>query len=241
MASVRTQYKEEYAPRTTPKAALRALVEALADFKPGLPTTSRRIKAKAVSPGKTTDREGPESWKATDPHSLADLQHVSVELLLVNSEHRRCEIHVEFRSGYTLLNVSDYDTAWGKGVFEDMRTLLRSLGISSRGFGDPLRKAYGLLDIFQNVLLAFSAAAFAAWLAGRGASYLYASLALLVAGAMPALTHSFRFFSAPRRALIFQETPGKGRNFPWAETTAVIAFVTGVLQLAKALVTLLWP
>ena len=238
---VRTQYKEEYSPRTTPKAALRALVEALADFKPGLPTTSRKIKARAVSPGKTTDREGPESWKATDPHSFADLQHVTVELLLAHSEHRRCEIHIEFRSGYTLLTVSDYETAWGKGVFEDMRPLLRSLGISSRGFNEFLRKAYGLLDIFQNVLLTFSAAAFAVWITGRGATYLYAALALFVAGAMPALTHSFRFFSAPRRAPIFQETLAKGRNFPWAETTAVIAFVTGALQLAKALIALLWP
>lgn len=240
MVSVRTQYKEEYAPRTTPKAALRALVEALAEFKPGLPTSSRKIKARAVSPGKTTDREGPESWKATDPHSLADLQHVSVELLMAQSEHRRCEVHVEFRSGHTVLNVSDYDTGWGKGVFEDMRTLLGSFGISSRGFNDLLRKAYTVLDIFQNVLLAFSATAFAVWLGGRGATYLYASLALFVAGAMPAISHSFRLFSPSRKALIFQETVARTRNFPWAEATAVLAFVAGVLQLAKALIALLW-
>ena len=63
MVSVRTQYREEYAPRTTSKAALKALVKALADFKPGLPTTSRKIKARAISAGKTTDLEGPESWK----------------------------------------------------------------------------------------------------------------------------------------------------------------------------------
>jgi len=240
MVSVRTQYREEYAPRTTSKAALKALVKALADFKPGLPTTSRKIKARAISAGKTTDLEGPESWKVTDPHSLADLQQVRVEIQLVHSEHRRCEVHVEFRSSHTLLSVWDQDTGWGKGVFEDMRTLLRELGVSSRGFNEILRKAYGLLDIFQNVLLAFSVAIFAVWLGGRGASYLYASLALFVAGVMPALTQSFRFLSPPRKALIFQEAVAKGRNFPWAEATAVLAFVTGVLQLAKAVIALAW-
>jgi hypothetical protein len=96
--------------------------------------------------------------------------------MLVGSERRRCEVHVEFRGGHTLLGVSDLDTGWGKGVFEDMRTLLGNLGISSRGFNEILRRAYGLLDIFQNVLLAFSVAAFAVWLARRGTTYLYASL-----------------------------------------------------------------
>ena len=240
MANVRTQYREEYAPRTTPKAALRALVEALADFKPGLPTSSRKIRARAIGAGKTTDLEGPESWKVTDPHSLADLQQVRVELLLTRSEHRRCEIHVEFRGGHTLLSVADFDTGWGKGVFEDMRTLLGSLGVSSKGFNEFLRKAYHLLDIFQNVLLVFSAAVFAVWLSGRGATYLYASLALFVAGVMPAMTQSFRYFSPPRKALIFQETVAKSRNFPWAEATAVLAFVTGVIQLAHALIAIVW-
>jgi hypothetical protein len=215
-------------------------VEALADFKPGLPTSSRKIRARAISAGKTTDLEGPESWKVTDPHSLADLQQVRVELLLTRSEHRRCEIHVEFRGGHTLLSVADFDTGWGKGVFEDMRTLLGSLGVSSKGFNEFLRKAYHLLDIFQNVLLVFSAAVFAVWLSGRGATYLYASLALFVAGVMPAMTQSFRYFSPPRKALIFQETVAKSRNFPWAEATAVLAFVTGVIQLAHALIAIVW-
>jgi hypothetical protein len=40
--------------------------------------------------------------------------------------------------------------------------------------------------------------------------------------------------------LIFQEAVAKGRNFPWTEATAVLAFVTGVLQLAKAVIALLW-
>jgi len=240
MVRLRNQYREEYAPRTTSKAALKALVKALADFKPGLPTTSRRIRARAVGAGKTTDLEGPESWKVTDPHSLADLQQVRVEILLAQSEHRRCDVLVEFRSGHTLLSVSDHDTGWGKGVFEDMRSLLRNLGISSRGFNEILRKAYGLLDIFQNVLLAFSVAVFAVWLGGRGLTYLYASLALFIAGVMSPITQAFRFFSPPRKALIFQEVITKSRSFPWKEATAVLAFITGVLQLAKALVALAW-
>jgi hypothetical protein len=51
MTNVRTQYREAYAPRTISKALLRALVEALVDFKPGLPTSSRKIRAKAISAG----------------------------------------------------------------------------------------------------------------------------------------------------------------------------------------------
>ena len=235
MTNVRTQYRETYAPRTISKALLKALVKALVDFKPGLPTTSRKIRARAISAGKTTDLEGPESWKVTDPHSLADLEHVRVELLLTSAEHRRCELHVEFRSGHISLGVSD-ETGWGKSVFEDALNLLSSLGISSKGLNERLRRAYGLLDIFQNVLLVLSVAVFAVWLTGKGISYLYAGLALFIAGFIPAMTRSFHFFSPPKRAPIIQETVAKSRNFPWAEATAVLSFLAGVLQLAKALV-----
>ena len=236
MTNVRTQYREAYAPRTISKALLKALVEALVDFKPGLPTTSRKIKARAISAGKITDLEGPESWKVTDPHSLAELEHVRVELLLTSAEHRRCELHVEFRSGQISLSVSDIETGWGKGVFEGTLNLLSSLGISSKGLNERLRRAYDLLDIFQNVLLVLSAAVFAVWLTGKGISYLYACLALFIAGVMPAMIHSFRFFSPRKKAPIIQEAVAKSRNFPWAEATAVLSFLAGVLQLAKALV-----
>src|SRR5437773_2489627 len=138
MPNVRTQCREAYTPRTLSKAILKALVEALVDFKPGLPT------------------------------------------------------------------------------------------------------AYGRVDSFQNVLLALAVAGFAVWLTGRRTIYLYASLALFVAGVMPALTRSYHFFSPPRKTPIFQETVAKARNFPWAEATAVLAFFTGLLQLATALVAILW-
>lgn len=240
MTNVPTQYLEAYTPRTISKAIVKALVVALVDFKPGLPTTSREIKARAIGAGKSTELEGPESWKVTDPHSLAELENVRVELVLASTENRKCELHVEFRSGQTLLSVSDIETGWGKGVFEDTRILLSDLGISSNGLNERLRKAYGLLDIFQNVLLAVSVVVFAIWLTGRGTTYLFASLALFVAGVMPALTRSYYYFSPPRNTPIFQETVAKGRNFPWAEATAVLAFLTGVLQLAKAFVAFVW-
>ncbi|TMH85023.1 MAG: hypothetical protein E6H44_14045 [Betaproteobacteria bacterium] len=163
-----------------------------------------------------------------------------MELLLASTDHRKCELHVEFRSGQILLSVSDIETSWGKSVFEETRVLLSELGISSSGFNERLRKAYGLLDIFQNVLLALAVAVFAVWLTGRRTIYLYASLALFVAGVMPALTRSYHFFSPPRKTPIFQETVAKARNFPWAEATAVLAFFTGLLQLARALVAILW-
>ncbi len=240
MASVRTQYREAYAPRTISKGLLRALVEALAEFKPGLPTTSRKIKARAVSAGKITELEGPESWRVTDPHSSTELEQVRVELLLTSTEHRKCELHVEFRSGQILVSVSDNETGWGKSVFEDTRNLLSNLAISSGGFNERLRRAYGLLDIFQNVLLMMAVGVFAVWLTGQRTTYLYASLALFVAGVMPAVVRSFNFFSPPRKPPIFQETVTRSRNFPWVEATAVLSFLTGVLQMARELVAFVW-
>ncbi len=90
MPNVRTQCREAYTPRAISKGILKALVEALVDFKPGLPTTSRKIKARAISAGKSTELEGPECWKVTDPHSLAELENVRVELLLASTDHRKC-------------------------------------------------------------------------------------------------------------------------------------------------------
>lgn len=239
MAQVRKQYKEAYAPRTISKALLRALVEALADFKPGLPTSSRKLKVKAIGAGRTSELEGPESWKVIDPHALAELEQVRVELVLGAGEQRNCEVHLEFRSGYIALSVADAGTGWGKSVFEDTRTLLRKLRISPTGVNEQLRRFYGLLEIFQNVLLALSAAIFALWLVRAEAAHLFASLALLVAGIMPALTRAFHFLRPPRTPPIFQETVTRAGNFPWTESTAVLAFATGVLQLIRALVEVL--
>ncbi|MGH8620516.1 MAG: hypothetical protein ACRET3_00105, partial [Burkholderiales bacterium] len=143
-------------------------------------------------------------------------------------------------SGHILLNVSDIDTGWGRSVFEDSRNLLGHLGISPKGFNEKLRKAYGLLDIFQNVLLMLAAAIFAAWLTGVGTHLLYASLALLIAGVMPAMTRSYHYFLPPKRAQIIQETVAKSREFPWTEAAAVLSFLTGALQLTQQLIAMVW-
>src|SRR3989449_9245589 len=108
----------------------------------------------------------------------------------------KCELHVEFRSGQILLSVSDIETSWGKSVFEDTRVLLSELGISSKGFNERLRKAYGLLDIFQNVLLALAVAAFSVWPTRLKTISIYSSPASLVFGVMPALTRAYPFMSA---------------------------------------------
>ena len=240
MSSARTQYREVFPHRAISRALFKALVEALAEFKTGLPTKSRRIRSRAVSAGKTTELEGPESWKVIDPHSLPELDHVRVDLLLTSAERHSCELTVEFRSGHIALSVSDVETGWGKSVFEDTRNLLGSLGITPKGFNEILRRAYGLLDIFQNVLLMLSAAVFAVWLAGMGTRFLYASLALLIAGVMPVLTRSYHFFSPPRRAQIIQETVARSGDFRWAEATAVLSFLTGALQLVNQLIAVVW-
>src|SRR5437773_4758382 len=156
MPNVRTQCREAYTPRALSKAILKALVEALVDFKPGLPTTSRKIKARAISAGKSTELEGAECWKVTDPHSLAELENVRVELLLASTDHRKCELHVEFRSGQILLSVSDIDTSWGQTAFEDTSVLMSNLGIPSKAINARLRKAYGLPDIVHKVHMALA-------------------------------------------------------------------------------------
>jgi len=239
MAQVRKQYREVHAPRTISKALLKSLVESLTEFKPGLPTTHRKLKVRAIGAGRASELEGPESWKVIDPHALAELEQVRVELVLAAIERRHCELHIEFRSGYIALNVADFETGWGKSVFEETRVLLKRLGISSTGINERLRKAYGLLEIFQNVLLALSASLFALWLASRAGSHGFASLALFVAGLMPALTRAFHFLYPPKTAPIFQETVARSGNFAWAEATAVLAFATGVLQLTRALLEVL--
>jgi hypothetical protein len=114
------------------------------------------------------------------------------------------------------------------------------LGISSKGLYEKLRRAYHFLDIFQNVLLVLSVAVFALWLTAGRISYLYACLALFIAGCMPAMTRSFHLLSPPKKAPIIQETVAKSRNFPWTEATAVLSFLAGVLELVKALVAFVW-
>jgi hypothetical protein len=116
MNYVRAHYSQIYAPRTISKELLKSLVAALGEFKSGLPTSSRKIKARAISHGKITDLEGADSWKVIDPHSLAELEHVHVELLLTLTEQKSCEPHVEFRSEHIFLSVSDIETGWGKSV-----------------------------------------------------------------------------------------------------------------------------
>ena len=97
MPPVRTHYWERYAPRTISKSLLRSLVETLDQFKPGLNTVSRKIKVRAISHAKITDLEGSQSWKVTDSHSLAELEYLHTELLLVANATDSCELHIEFR------------------------------------------------------------------------------------------------------------------------------------------------
>src|SRR4051812_14941901 len=97
--AVRTHYVEQYPPRTISRDLFRKLVESFDQFKVGLPTSARKIKAQAISHGKITNLEGIQSWKVVDSHALSELEHVHVELLLVSAQPTdSCEIHIEFRA-----------------------------------------------------------------------------------------------------------------------------------------------
>ncbi len=239
MNPIRTQYWQTYAPRTISKDLIKSLVAALEKFKPGLSTSSRKIKARAIGGGKITNIEGAESWKVIDPHSLTELEQVQVELLLTLTEQKSCELHVEFRSERIFLSVSDIETGWGKSVYEEMLHLLDLLGIPSKGFKEKLQKAYSVLTIMQNVILTCSVALFAFWLTVHRRTYIYAALGLFVAGAMPAIKGFFYFFFPPKKMPLIQETVIKGRGFPFVEAAAIVAFLGGVIQLGKELVALL--
>lgn len=240
MNTVRTHYTKVYSSRPIPKSLIKSLVEGLNGFKTGLPAASRLLKAQAISHGKVTNLQGPECWKVMDPHPLAELEQVCVELLLTESDQASCEVHVEFRHEHIFLSVSDIQTAWGKGIHAEMQHLLATLGISSAGLKEKLRRAYELLGVLQNVLLALAVAAYSTWLAGRGENYLYGSLGLFVAGAMPAFTKAYRFFFPKKKVALVQEAQPRIRAFPWAEVSAFVALLGGILQLGKELVSLLW-
>lgn len=240
MSYVRTNYRQVYAPRPIPRALIKSLVDALGTFKTGLPTTSRIIKARAISHGKITDLQGPDCWKVIDPHPLAELEQVHVELLLAQEKENSCELHIEFRNEHIFLSVSDIQTGWGKSVHEDMQHLLATYDISSKGFKERLRSVYSFLCILKNVLLAVAVAVYATWLSGHSFAYLYASIGLFIAGAMPAATQVARFFFPVKKFALLHETLPKGLGFPLAEASAIIAFIGGAIQLGKELVSLLW-
>lgn len=217
----------------------RALVEKLDQFKPGLATTSRKIKAKAISHARITDLEGADSWKVSDSHFLPELELLQVELLLVANATDSCELHIEFRSDRIFLSVSDIQTGWLKAVFDEGRQLLEDLGITRRGWKDALEKTYALLQILQLLLMAAAVAVFAVWVNRGGDAYLYSSVGFFIAAVVPTLRQVLHFFKPPKKTPIIQEATPRIRRFPWTEAAAVLGFLAGVLGLVKELISLL--
>lgn len=232
--AVRTHYVEQYPPRTISKDILRELVIAFEQFKPGLPTGSRKIKAQAISHGRITNLEGPESWKVVDPHVLDELEHVQVELLLVASTpSQSCEIHVEFRQTHVGLSVSDIETGWGKAVFEEGKHVLRSFGVSAEGWRHAVRRLYGCIDVTQNALMVLGSIFFSAWLKAMQIAYLYAAVGLFVAGVVPTLQRLLAVACPPKRISLMGASSPKGNKFPWVEAGVVLTFLAAVLSLLK--------
>lgn len=235
MPPVRTHYLETYAPRTISTVLFRSLIESLDKFKPGLVTASRKIKSRAISYQKITDLEGPQSWHVVDSHSLAELEHLQTELLLVADGTASCELHIEFRGEHVLLSVSDIGTQWGKAVFEEARHSLTRLGITPASWKNTLAKAYGVLDILQNVLMTIAVALFAIWLQSLQEGHLYAAAGFFASGAVPTLKRLLHFYSPPKRMPIIQAAPVKRFSFPWSEMTAILTFLGAALALVKEL------
>ncbi|MBI2728749.1 MAG: hypothetical protein HYX42_21115 [Polaromonas sp.] len=237
MTFVRTQQFQTYPPRTISRGTFRALVDALKEFRPGLITTDRKIKAQAISHGKITNLEGPESWKVLDEHSLSELEHLQVEMLLTASPTESCELHIEFRGNHVALSVSDIKTGWGKAVFEEARHLLELYEISLRGWKQSFIRTYQLVEILQTPLMVLAAAVFAVWLKYGGVNYAYAAVGFMLSGVIPTLRTLWRFFRPAKRIQIVQEADPKVPKFPWMEASSVLAFIASVLSLTKEVIT----
>lgn len=236
MPAVRTHYWERYAPRAISTALFKSLVESLDQFKPGLNTVSRKIKSRAISHQKITDLEGSQSWRVIDPHSLAELEHLHTELLLVANGTDSCELHIEFRGEHVFLSVSDIQTGWGKPVFEEARHLLTTLGIAPGGWKNLLAKVYGVVDISQNVLMIAAVGIFAEWLQSRGQGYMYAAIGLFVSGVIPTLRRLLYYFNPPKRAQIIEAASADRRRVPWPEITVILGFLGAAIGFAKEIV-----
>jgi hypothetical protein len=211
-------------------------VESLDQFKTGLNTTSRKIKSRAISYQRITDLDGPQSWHVADSHSLAELEHLHTELLLVANTTDSCELHIEFRGEHIFLSVSDIQTQWGKAVFEEARHLLTNLGITPGGWKNLVAKAYGILDILQNVLMIVAVGVLALWMQLREDGYLYAAIGFFASGVVPTLRRLLYFFNPPKRMQVLQASSTRALRFPWPEATAILAFVAGVLGVAKEII-----
>lgn len=238
--AIRTHYVEQYPPRSISKEILSELVATFDQFKPGLSTSSRKLKARAISPGKITDLDGPECWKVVDPHSLAELEHVHVELLLVSNDAAvSCEIHIEFRPNHVALSVSDIQTGWGKAVFEEGKHVLAGIGVSSEGWRNTLRRFYTVIEITQHTLMVLGAALFALWLKTKQIEHLYGAVGFFTAGVVPTVRSLLNFLHPPRRVAVLEVSPPKRSKFPWFEASAVLTFGAAVLSLAKEAASLL--
>jgi|GEM_PF-1091726 len=237
MTVARTQQFQTYPPRTIARGTFRSIVEGLQEFRSGLKTSGRRITAQAISLGKITTLEGHDSWKVLDEHSLSELEHLQVELLLTASPTDSCELHIEFRANHVALSVSDIQTGWGKAVFEEARHLLEGFGISSRGWKQHFVRTYQFVEILQTPLMVVAAAVFAVWLNYGGVNYAYAAVGFMLSGFIPTLRTLWRFLRPKKKAPIVQEADPRVPRFPWLEASSVLAFVASVLSLVKEVIT----
>lgn len=239
MAHVSFQHRALYRPRPISRDTFRRLVESLEQFKPGLETQSRTIRAQAISFGNKTDREGPGAWEVIEPYAFEKLEQIQFELLLTKSEQFSCELHVDFRKERIFLSVSDIGTGWGQSVFDDMRNLLAEHGISVSRWSTYLERSYALIESTSRLLLVGALILYVHWRESNSTALLAAFAGLLVGGAVPALRRAYRVF-VPMKQLAIIEVFGKApARIPWAEIAAVLGVVQGAIWLLKELIEVL--
>lgn len=235
MPHVPLQHYWIYPPRPISRDTFRRLIESLEQFKLGLETQSRTIRAQAISFGNRTDREGPDAWKVIEPYAYEKIEQIQFELLLTKTEKFSCELHVEFRKERIFLSVSDIGTDWGQSVFDDMRSLLAEHGISVNRWSTYLARSYTLIESLSPLLLAGALMLYVHWRESSSTALLAAFTGLLVGGAVPALRRAYRVF-VPMKQLPIIEVSGKApARIPWVEIAAVLSVAQGAISLLKEL------
>ncbi|NTU50087.1 MAG: hypothetical protein HGA87_04240 [Desulfobulbaceae bacterium] len=234
MNNVRGQRWRVSSPKTVSVSTFRSIVESLVDFMPGLETTKRSLRARAIADGQLRDLEGEDCWKVYQPFVLLKIEHLQIELTLHKNETSSCELHVEFQKNHIFLSVSDIGTGWRDAVFEEAERKLKSFGLFK---GEWLNKLTYTISRLQNVFLVLGAGLLISP-PNTKINLTYFAISLLATGIIPIIGDIFRLYFPKKPAFVLEE------RVPFhlvsIEKAALwIGIISGMVTLLKEFISLL--